>query len=60
MKECILGKEVEDAFALKQMEKQLTGYIIGFLEPPSTRWHRNYNDKAWWYFIWQMNDGELP
>jgi len=38
--------------ALKQIEEDLTKTIVDCYEPESTRWRRNYNDRAEWFFIW--------
>ena len=38
--------------SLENEAKALTQTIVGYYEPTSTRWRRNYNDRAEWYFIW--------
>ena len=37
---------------IKQIEKEVTKAIVDCYEPESTRWRRNYTDRAEWYFLW--------
>jgi len=43
---------IEDSLA--GTVRRLNDIVIKTYEPPSTRLHRNYNDRAWWYWKWYM------
>ncbi len=40
---------------LEKITKDLTTKIIDCYKPESTRWKRNHNARAEWYFIWSQN-----
>lgn len=37
---------------LDKMHQELKRIIIYAHAPPSTRWRRNYTDRAEWFFLW--------
>ena len=39
---------------LEELQQKLKKFVIDTYEPESTRWHRNYTDRAEWYFIWNI------
>ena len=51
----IMSEEQE----IEKLAKYVKKEIVGYYAPESTRWRRNYNDCAWWYWIWKMNGGKL-
>jgi len=44
---------------LEKITRELNKVIIGYYEPPTSRWRRNYTDRADWYWVWEMNGGKL-
>ncbi len=37
---------------IEEMQSKLTKIVIDAYEPESSRWNRNYSDRAEWYFLW--------
>jgi len=38
---------------LEKMQKDLKKHIVNMYEPKSTRLHRNYTDRADWFWLWR-------
>ena len=47
--------EINEMSELDKMKTDLTKHVANITAPESTRWHRNYTDRADWFWLWSAD-----